>query len=752
MAVPFKAAVALPLIITASAAGLSAGDAGKHREAALVQTWGEALNSATATPVTKVVTLLKKMQETLNSEMNEDADLYDKLACWCNSNKHEKDEAITAAQAKIADLTSNIESLTARTSELKETIKELDSDVASNKQALAEATALREKEAAAFKGQETDSMQAVENLRAAIEVLTKHHGAALPQMSLNLPNTASFLAVRGKGRKNHDEPLFGDSDDHESRAARTFDEFLSTNGFTEGMPTEAPKLALIKSHTEVSTVADAAVSLSTYSTAETDTIQRAIKSASTFMQAKHSEDYYPSYNAQSGEIMGVLKELKDQMTGDLSESQQAELSRKEGFEALRSSKQAEIDAAHSQAEQKEDELAQAAMNLAESKEDIEQTTAALTEEQKFLLNLKDTCENADVNFEKRKGARLAEIQAVGEAISILTADQARDTVSRTYAFVQFTSSTDRTVQNRAKAAALLRGVATKAKNPELSILATTVELDTFGRVKKAIDDMVSMLKTQQSDEVKKNDWCNSELHLNEVAMTKNEDRKATLSSKADELGMTLKTHTDEIAAANQQIAQLQVDLQRASENRKAENMEFQTTIADQRATQAVLKQALEKLATFYDQEELLQVKGKQAPPVPQKEYNPNSGSSGVMQMIEKLIHEAKELEADSRKGEMQAQAMYEALIADTNASVEGLYKEVAFKTGEKAAAAKEKVETEADVVGTIDELEGLHKYDGELHSDCDYITKNFGTRQDARSQEIEALQQAKQILSGADLS
>ena len=40
-----------------------------------------------------------------------------------------------------------------------------------------------------------------------------------------------------------------------------------------------------------------------------------------------------------------------------------------------------------------------------------------------------------------------------------------------------------------------------------------------------------------------------------------------------------------------------------------------------------------------------QGRGAQTPPVPQKEYAANSGASGVMQMIEKLIGEAKQLEA-----------------------------------------------------------------------------------------------------------
>merc|ERR1712086_307152 len=115
---------------------------------------------------------------------------------------------------------------------------------------------------------------------------------------------------------------------------------------------------------------------------------------------------------------------------------------------------------------------------------------------------------------------------------------------------------------------------------------------------------------------------------------------------------------DDLASAANQISELQVNLQRANEDRQKENLDFQQTVADQTATVEILKKALDKLATFYDEESLLQ-KQKQTPPVAQKEYAPNKGAQGVMQMIEKLVGEAKEMTAEATKAEVEAQAAYE---------------------------------------------------------------------------------------------
>merc|ERR1719453_533732 len=129
------------------------GFVGTQRERALLQTYNSQLagaKSAKVTPVTRVVNLLKEMSATLNKEQEEDEALYDKLACWCNNNQYEKKGTSDAATAKIADLEATIEMLTARSAELNTRIKELEKEFKADKAALAEATALRQKQLKEF--------------------------------------------------------------------------------------------------------------------------------------------------------------------------------------------------------------------------------------------------------------------------------------------------------------------------------------------------------------------------------------------------------------------------------------------------------------------------------------------------------------------------------------------------------------------------------------------------------------------------
>merc|ERR1719453_2736664 len=138
-----------------------------------------------------------------------------------------------------------------------------------------------------------------------------------------------------------------------------------------------------------------------------------------------------------------------------------------------------------------------------------------------------------------------------------------------------------------------RGSSTMMTSPKarLSTLAVSVQLDSFAKVKEAMDDMVKELKTEQQEEVEFKSYCEAEFDKNEKeTYTKNKE-KEDLEGKMDQL-------TKEIAEAKKQISDTEIAIKKASETREAENAEYQTVVADQRATQAILKKALKKLGWY----------------------------------------------------------------------------------------------------------------------------------------------------------
>merc|ERR1719343_1824128 len=148
-------------------------------------------------------------------------------------------------------------------------------------------------------------------------------------------------------------------------------------------------------------------------------------------------------------------------------------------------------------------------------------------------------------------------------------------MSGTFSLVQLSSSTNFDAQHRRQAARALLAAAGKARDPQLAMLASSVELDAFTKVKKAIDGMIAMLRQQQSDELKKSDWCKAELQSNEMATSRAGTQQADLEAKIAKLESDIKELETGIAADQAQIAQTQLDLQKATETRKQENVDFQ---------------------------------------------------------------------------------------------------------------------------------------------------------------------------------
>jgi len=710
------------------------------REEALLQTWNKALdgekNSAEITPVTRVVNLLKEMQVTLKKEMEQDEEIYEKEACACNNQMYEKNEAIATAEQQISSLEAKIEELTAKTAELKSLIGETTKELEQDKEELATATELRQKQLKGFHQEELDAIQNVENLKAAIIVLGKHHGA-FPQISLpqiSLLSVSSHHTHKGKNVGGGKQGML----------ERQLDSFMLKNGY--GVTQSADDRAVAKFLQEKHESHDTVQASHSWSAHDKAVVERALRTASVFLQTKgEASDYAPA----SGEILGMMKQLKEQMEADLSEGQKKEAARAGAFDELRTAKTDEIASGEKLLEEKKAELANADFDLANAKEDLEMINAQLTEDQKFLANLQETCAAADKAYEARKKDALAEIQAVSETIEILTSDEARDAMNGAYKFIQMSMRTRRLYGKRSRAVKALRAAAAATKSSQLSILATSVELDAFTKIKAMMDDVIKKLKLQQADEVKKNDWCKSEFQENEMTTMKMEDLEKDQTVQIEDLASSIKTLTEEIEAAKAEIGQLQIDLQRAGENRVKENQEFQKTVADQVATQEILAKALDKLASFYDKLFLVELKHKTHRVTNQKQEQSGPAASGIMSMIEKLIYDAKELEADSKKSEGESQAAYEAFVADSGATLGELQTEVITKMEELAKQEKDKVETEEALQATMTDLQDLSKYKAGLHEECDYLLKNFAIRQESRLAEIEAIQEAKRILSGA---
>merc|ERR1719161_401330 len=175
--------------------------------------------------------------------------------------------------------------------------------------------------------------------------------------------------------------------------------------------------------------------------------------------------------------------------------------------------------------------------------------------------------------------------------------------------------------------------------------------------------------------------------------------------------MTIDELTKAIDTLKAEIAEMQVQLKRAGEDREKQNKEFQATVADQRETQKMLQAALNILADFYGKASLMQRQEPAGPPPPAgfEAYKKNAASGGVMSMLQQIINDAKAMEAECIRSEEDAQKAYEDFVKETNASIEEKSKDIVNKSEIKAKAEADLVEAKENKEAALLELEQLAK-------------------------------------------
>merc|ERR1719253_2192354 len=439
--------------------------------------------------------------------------------------------------------------------------------------------------------------------------------------------------------------------------------------------------------------------------------------------------------------------MKETFESNLASSQKEENGSQKAYEELKEAKESEIKAGQAQIDTKSQELADTDEKNAGAQEDIADTQKSLSADQKFMAMLKDKCSMTDGEWEERQKTRQLEMEAVSKALEVLSGDDAHDLFTKTFnpSFMQTEMSTER----RTQASKLLSAVAQKLENPRLATLAVRVRLDAFTRVKKAMDDMVNDLLKEKADEIKHKDFCVAEFDKNEQQTEAKVRAKADVKAKIEDLRQTKKALTEAIDKLKSEIKEAQKQLKRAGDDRKKENKEFQMTIADQRATQKLLTAAINILKGFYAKKAALL---QSTQPAGFEAYKKNAAAGGVMGMIQQIINDAVAMEKEAIRSEEDATKAYEGFVKETNDSVAAKGKDIVNKSQNKAKTEAALVEAKEDKAAVLLDLEQLRNGNAELHQSCDFVMKNFEIRQTARDEEVDALKQAKAILSGAKFS
>merc|ERR1719327_2450069 len=175
-----------------------------------------------------------------------------------------------------------------------------------------------------------------------------------------------------------------------------------------------------------------------------------------FLMGESSQGYSPA----SGEILGILKQMKDTMEKDLAEVIAAEDKAKQDFEGLVGAKEKEIAAATKAIEEKTKRTGETAVHIVMLKEDLDDTQEALMEDKQFLADLQKNCATKEKEWAEICKTRQEELIAIADTIKILSDDDALELFKKTLpspSLLQVEVSTRQVKEQALRALAGVRG-------------------------------------------------------------------------------------------------------------------------------------------------------------------------------------------------------------------------------------------------------------------------------------------------------
>merc|ERR1719375_177768 len=319
-----------------------------------------------------------------------------------------------------------------------------------------------------------------------------------------------------------------------------------------------------------------------------------------------------NYNAQSGEIVGVLKNMNDTFTANLANARQVEAKALADFTAMKKVLDEEYDEASDLFEKRKKEIGETAELVSKTTSEMNTAQQRLADDQEFLASLTDRCAKKKAEFEKRNMLRSQEEAAIAEAIAVLNSDAAFATFGSVSAtstgatgFIQFSESKNEDAQKvRSTAAAALARSSKELHSVRLAKIAMELSskgkaTNPFVKVLENINSTVDLIDAEEADDKQKLDTCNSEQDIN---TKKRDDKKAKmdeLTGTITELEISAKTTKTTISETEEDLAANRAAQKEATDARNAQNAVFKENLKNLQDAEKILAKATEVLVKYY---------------------------------------------------------------------------------------------------------------------------------------------------------
>jgi hypothetical protein len=350
-----------------------------------------------------------------------------------------------------------------------------------------------------------------------------------------------------------------------------------------------------------------------------DTMKEALRAASVWMDDKQRgmvssflQGPTSNYNAQSGEIVGVLKNMNDTFTANLANARQVESKAIADYDAMMKVLGEEYTDMSDLFEKRKTEIGDTSELVSRTSSEMNTAKERLSDDQDFLASLTERCAKKKAEFEKRNMLRSQEEAAIAEAVAVLNSDAAFETFGKvsatstgSTAFIQISKSQNEDAQKvRATAAAALALSSKKLHSVRLARIAMELSskskaTNPFVKVLENINGTVDIIDAEEADDAQKLSTCNEEQRVNFQKRDDKKDKMDELTGTISELEISAKNTREQIKETEEDLAENRAGQKEATDARNEQNAIFKTNLKNLEDAERILAKATKVLVKYY---------------------------------------------------------------------------------------------------------------------------------------------------------
>lgn len=460
-----------------------------------------------------------------------------------------------------------------------------------------------------------------------------------------------------------------------------------------------------------------------------------------------------SLDFSSDRIEDMLNELRDKFTDERSKLEKEEMTLHHAHQSLMQ----ELTTMMSQAEAEQSDLTQREASerqgLGANRANLADAEASEKEMKTYLEQVTQNCAKKAKDFKERSKLRAGELSAIDKAVDLLSSEE----VGRTQGRLSLRQGTALVslrlpdAQPALRAAEYLQNQAVKFNSRVLFSMATRLSsnADPMASVRTMLNNLITTLEKESSEEMEHRDWCENEMSANEKAREDRTSSVETLKTQVDSAESLVAKLGAEITELESQLSENQESLANQTEARKLEKSENEKTVADAKSAEEAVAKAIEVLRNFYAssfvQTAATTSRLSAAPKIFDGAYSP-SGGDAIIAMLEVVQSDYSKLETTTASQEMSAQKDFDNLKSEMAILKVQQEKDVEHKKVQKGEKEQEIVGKHADLQNADKELTAAMEYYEQLKDSCLSTGSTAMERAARRTEEIQSLKEAMDLL------